>query len=177
MEYRDEIINVSWNEYFKIISNLIYKISDSDFKPNQVICISRGGLIPGDIISRTLKLPLAVLSASRYRPDVAYNTDKPREVMLSQDLTSAYFLNSKVLFVDDLTDSGTTMKRSLEWLTRYYQPFIKEIRTAVLWHKEISSFTPDYHSVFIPLDKDGKCPWILQPQDTLAQEIIEFKQN
>ncbi|MBT9131320.1 MAG: Xanthine phosphoribosyltransferase [candidate division WS2 bacterium] len=171
----EEVIIVSWDEYFKIISDLIYKVLDSGFKPNQVICIARGGLIPGDIISRTLKLPLAVLSVSSYTPDIAGNTEKQGEVILSRDLTSANQINPLVLLVDDLTDSGNTLQKSVEWLNCNYQPYIKEIRTAILWHKEISSFTPNYHSVFISLNKEGKCPWILQPQDALAKEIIKFK--
>lgn len=170
-----DIININWNEYFKIISDLINKILDSDFQPNQVISISRGGLIPGDIISRTLELPLALMSVSSYRRDLISNTDQQGEIIISHNLTTSHQLNSKVLLVDDLTDTGTTLHNSVKWLNRFYHPLVKEIKTAVLWHKETSFFIPDYYSVLVPVNETGKCPWILQPQDALAREIMKLK--
>lgn len=168
---KNSIIKVTWEEYFELLTKLINKILSSDYNPNQIICISRGGLIPGDIISRTLRLPLAILSVSSYNFSSELSTELQGEIMLSRDLTTAMPLRSKILLVDDLTDSGTTLERSIEWLTCYYKPFIREIRTAVIWHKETSNFQPDFYAKLINFNKENKCPWILQPQEALANKI------
>ncbi len=61
----------------------------------------------------------------------------------------------RVLLVDDTTDTGDTLRVSLEYL-REFGP--GEIRTAVLVHKATSSFAPDYHIV-----KIAKWRWVIFP--------------
>jgi len=67
-------------------------------------------------------------------------------------------LGSRILLVDDLVDSGQSLERSILWLQHKYGFYIDEVRTAVLWHKESSSVTPDYAVHHL---KDN--PWIHQP--------------
>jgi hypothetical protein len=67
-------------------------------------------------------------------------------------------LGSHVLLVDDLVDSGVTLKRTLTWLDCNYGFYIDEVRTAVLWYKECSVIAPDYYVDYLPNN-----PWIHQP--------------
>jgi hypothetical protein len=50
-----------------------------------------------------------------------------------------------VLLVDDLADSGLTLNKVVEMLRGKYSK-VTELRTAVLWTKGLSKFTPDYSS-------------------------------
>ena len=83
----------------------------------------------------------------------------------------------KVLLIDDLSDTGLTLNKSIEWL-KNYEPtknYIKEVKTACLWKKKSSSFEPDFCPV--KLDSD---PWIVQPTEhyeELSIEKIEEKLN
>jgi uncharacterized protein len=63
----------------------------------------------------------------------------------------------KVLLVDDLADSGHTLKVVIDLLKNNYSP-ITELRSAVIWTKQLSTFTPDYSVEFLPTN-----PWIHQP--------------
>jgi hypoxanthine phosphoribosyltransferase len=63
----------------------------------------------------------------------------------------------KVLLVDDLADSGHTLKAVIGLLKNNYAP-ITELRSAVIWTKELSTFTPDYSVEYLPTN-----PWIHQP--------------
>jgi len=63
----------------------------------------------------------------------------------------------KVLLVDDLADSGHTLKAVINQLKNNYPP-ITELRSAVLWTKAFSTFSADYSVEFLPTN-----PWIHQP--------------
>ena len=63
----------------------------------------------------------------------------------------------KVLLVDDLTDSGQTLKAVTKQLKDNYAP-ISELRSAVIWTKALSTFKPDYCVDYLPTN-----PWIHQP--------------
>ena len=75
---------------------------------------------------------------------------------------------SHVLLVDDLVDSGMSLKRSLVWLDRKYGFYIDEVRTAVLWHKACSAVKPDYAVDYL---EDN--PWIHQPFEEYEQMNLE----
>ena len=63
----------------------------------------------------------------------------------------------RVLLVDDLADTGHTLKAVIDTLRDNYKP-ITELRSAVLWTKGVSAFQPDYSMEFLPTN-----PWIHQP--------------
>jgi uncharacterized protein len=73
-------------------------------------------------------------------------------------------LGSHVLLVDDLVDSGASLKRTLVWLDRNYGFYIDEVRSAVLWYKECSAIAPDYY-----VDYLADNPWIHQPFEKYEQ--------
>ena len=66
-------------------------------------------------------------------------------------------LGDKVLLVDDLVDSGGTLKVVEKHLRQVY-PHVSEMKTAVLWWKGVSQFKPDYYVDYLP-----DSPWIHQP--------------
>ena len=74
-----------------------------------------------------------------------------------------------MLLVDDMVDSGKTIREVIEHLkTRY--PAVKEIRVAVLWYKAHSVLKPDWHVEYL---EDN--PWIHQPfecYDALGAENL-----
>ena len=75
-----------------------------------------------------------------------------------------------VLLVDDLSDTGLTLNKSIEWLKNYgpTKNYIKEVKTACLWKKKSSTFEPDFCTV--KLDSD---PWIVQPTEHYEEMSME----
>jgi uncharacterized protein len=149
-------LHVSWSEYHHKIEQLAAKIHQSQWEFNQIVCLARGGLRVGDILSRIFDLPMAILATSSYR---GAGKQARSSLTFSRDITmTTPNLGSHILLVDDLVDSGESLKRTLVWLDRHYGFYIDEIRTAVLWYKACSIIAPDYY-----VDYLSDNPWIHQP--------------
>lgn len=147
--------HVSWEEYHRSIERLAVLVRDSAWEFNQIVCIARGGMRVGDVLSRIFKLPLAIISTHSYEGDAG---------TVRGDITVAKYmtmttpsLGDRVLVVDDLVDSGVTLDVVKKHLLIEF-PMIKDIRTAVLWYKAVSKYVPDYYVEYL-----GDSPWIHQP--------------
>ena len=57
---------MSWDEYNTLTERLAHIVHGSGYQFNQIICIARGGLRVGDVLSRIFELPLAILSTHSY---------------------------------------------------------------------------------------------------------------
>ncbi len=143
-------LNVTWEEYHQSIEQLAEKISPWEF--NQIICIARGGLRVGDILSRIFDRPLAILATSSYG-------DRERgDLKIASHMTmTGESLGDRVLLVDDLVDSGITLEQTASWL-RDRHPEIQELKTAVVWYKAGSISVPDYYATYLT-----EHVWIHQP--------------
>jgi hypoxanthine phosphoribosyltransferase len=146
---------VSWEAYHRLIERLIVQVHESGYAFDAIVCLARGGLRIGDVISRVYDMPLAILAASSYR--AAAGTQQG-QLDIAQFITkTGGDPAGKVLLVDDLVDSGITMARVIEHLKQRF-PEIREVRTAVLWYKAVSAFRPDYFVEYL-----ADSPWIHQP--------------
>jgi hypoxanthine phosphoribosyltransferase len=164
---------ISWSDYHHKIEQLAVKIYQSGWQFNQIVCLARGGLRVGDILSRIYNQPLAILSTSSYSD---MDNHERSNLIISHQLTmTSENLGSRILLVDDLVDSGITIQQTIPWLYSYSQSPIEEIRTAVIWYKACSVVVPDYH-----VDYLADNPWIHQPfehyEHITLSELAE-KQN
>src|SRR5207249_2990964 len=160
-------LHVSWNEYNTLVERLALRVHQSGFTFNQVICIARGGLRVGDVLSRIFEQPLAILSTHSYAADSGTIRG---ELVIAEHMTMTKpRLGNHVLLVDDMVDSGHTLDVVFRELPKRF-PHIAEIKTAVLWWKGCSTFRPDYAVEYLPDN-----PWIHQPfeiYDTLRPEAL-----
>ena len=148
-------LHVAWDQYHSMIEKLAKQIDDSGWQFNSLICIARGGLRVGDVLSRIFDMPLAIIATSSYTEDAGTVRG---ELMIADQMTLASGrLGDRVLLVDDLVDSGVTLEALTRTLPQRY-PQITAIRTAVIWHKACSVFKPDYFVEYLPDN-----PWIHQP--------------
>lgn len=147
---------VSWSEYHHKIEQLAAQIYQSGWEFNQIVCIAKGGLRVGDILCRLYEKPLAILVASSYTGP-GYQTRSAIRFSRHLGMTTET-LDSPVLLVDDLVDSGVSLQESITWLKTYTGDRLLELRTAVLWYKACSVTTPDYYVDYLPDN-----PWIHQP--------------
>ncbi|ARV60078.1 phosphoribosyltransferase [Nostocales cyanobacterium HT-58-2] len=147
---------VSWSDYHQKIEQLAAQIYHSGWEFNQIVCLARGGLRVGDILSRIYKQPLAILATSSYSSS---GKQQRGNLIFSRNLTmTTENLGSRILLVDDLVDSGVTLKQTIPWLKKYSDSPIEEIRTAVIWYKACSVIVPHYYVDYLPDN-----PWIHQP--------------
>ena len=171
----DKLI-ISFEDYLQTVEKLAIKIHKS-YKPTVLVGIMRGAAPIIDILSRIMKLPIAYIVIQSYSGEGT--EDKQGELMFAREISSLANNKdfNKVLLIDDLSDTGLTLNKSIEWLKNYgpTKDYIKEVKTACLWKKKSSSFEPDFCPV--KLDSD---PWIVQPTEhyeELSIEKIEEKLN
>ena len=160
---------VSFNEYVDIVEKLTIEVNKS-YKPTVLIGIMRGAAPIIDILSRILKLPTAYLVIQSYHGKGL--EDKQGDLTFARDISSIAKNKDfeRILLVDDLSDTGLTLNKSIEWLKKYepIKDYIKEIKTACLWKKKSSTFTPDFCPIM--LDSD---PWIVQPTEHFEEIRVE----
>jgi hypothetical protein len=152
---------VSYDEYNNQIEKLAIKIHQSGWAFDTILCLARGGMRPGDVLSRIFEKPLAIISTSSYRADAG--TTRGTLDIAKYITTPAGDIAGRVLLVDDLADTGHTLQGVIDMLRQNY-PAITELRTAVLWTKTCSQFMADYSVDQLPTN-----PWVHQPFEKYDQ--------
>ena len=167
----DKLI-ISFEEYTSTVEKLALQIHQN-YTPSVLVGIMRGAAPIIDILSRIFKVPTAYVVIQSYSGETV--EDQQGELIFARDM-SAIAKNEdfkNILLVDDLSDTGLTLNKSIDWL-KQYQPIkshIKEIKTACLWKKKSSKFKPDYSVDYL---KDS--PWIHMPFEKYeTTNIKDFK--
>lgn len=151
----DKDLWVGWDEYHRSIETLALQVHESGWKFDQILCLARGGLRPGDVFSRIFDVPLAILSVSSYR-EAAGTVQGDLDIAKHITLTKGR-LAGKILLVDDLVDSGVTLAKIQNHLRSEF-PAVTELKSAVIWYKACSAVRPDFY-----LEHLTGNPWIHQP--------------
>lgn len=148
-------VQVGWDEYHRLIERLALQVFESGWKFDQILCLARGGVRVGDVLSRIFEVPLGILATSSYREAAGTqqgSLDIARFITITQGS-----LSGRVLLVDDMIDTGNTFRGVLHHLQENY-PSVTELRSAVLWWKGHAVLEPDYYIDYLPNN-----PWIHQP--------------
>jgi len=168
-EFMADKLIISFDEYTQIIEKLAIQIYKG-YKPTVLVGIMRGAAPIIDILSRILKLPIAYIVIQSYSGEGI--EDKQGKLMFAREISSLATEKDfkKVLLIDDLSDTGLTLNKSIEWLKNYgpTKNFIEEVKTACLWKKKSSTFEPDFCPIRLKSD-----PWIVQPTEHYEELSIE----
>lgn len=140
-----EIIYITPQTMFEDSFALADDIWKSGFKPDVIVPIWRGGAIPGLCIdeyfsSKGINLLDYVIKVK------SYNSVNKREncILFFTETLSSIVEQQRILLVDDIFDTGWTMKLVIEQLQKR-NPL--EVKTAAIWHKPDKNevgFQPDY---------------------------------
>ena len=132
--------HLSWQEIDKITEELLKKIKASEFKPDYLVGITVGGLIPLGMLAKGLDMNTVVtVSAHSYEGQERGNLNIT--YLPSIDLTG-----KKVLLIDEIVESGETLKQISQILLDQYKA--SELKTAVfVINKDRCKFLPDFHIV------------------------------
>ena len=158
-KFRCEIL--SWGSIVRDARRLSWIIRDSGYSPEIIVAIGRGGYVPARILCDYLLIhDLASIKVEHWGTGAVR-----REKAVVKFPLCAQIRDKKVLLVDDVTDTGDTLKVSLQYLRRF-RP--QEIRTAVLVHKTRSTIIPDYF-----FRKIVKWRWVIFPWHRM-EDLAEF---
>ncbi|MDD3178651.1 MAG: phosphoribosyltransferase family protein [Candidatus ainarchaeum sp.] len=122
---------VSWNEFESLALDLAKKIDVSSMNFDAIVCVSRGGLLLGRILSSALDLPLGVISAKNI--DGKYFVDN--------SISFLYDIEGSILLVDDVFEE--TSKIIVNLLNKNYNK-IEKICLASIFYKSKNIFKPDF---------------------------------
>ena len=136
-------VRYSWKWVNDQINAIGEKLESSD-TPKFVTGVPRGGLIPAVLISHKFKIPFIGLEAAKTLPGE---------------------LKKQVLVIDDISDSGNTLKQ----IERHN--FI----TATLAVRNTSDFIPSMHGEFIKDDRWMVFPWEEYSADSIQDYLADPK--
>ena len=155
---------ISWERFYDLSRQLARTIHSSWFRPDIIVAIGRGGYLPARILSDYLKVfDLTSLKIEHY-----HAVHRQKLARIRYPLT-AEVEGRRVLLVDDVTDSGETFQVASQHLRQRGEP--AELKTAVLHHKSVSGFAPDYYA-----EEVTSWRWILYPW-ALIEDLSGFLQE
>ena len=142
-----EFLRISWEDGAKLCEELVHKAKD--YRPDVLVGVSRGGLVPLRIFSDMLGIKRIGVLGIQFYKKIGETSDFPEithEMPLKID-------GKKVLIIDDVADTGKSLAEAIKCISNK-KP--SEIRTATLHYKPTSEIKPDY---FI----DTTTAWIIYP--------------
>jgi uncharacterized protein len=151
----------SWDQIYGSLLNLSEAVRKSGFEADLIVGVSRGGWIPARIMSDLLENLNLVNVTAEFYVGIAETKQEPS---ITQPV-SASVDGKKVLVVDDLSDTG----KSLKLVTSHLKSRgASEVRIATIYYKPWSITVPDY------CEKETR-RWIIFPweQKEMVRKIVE----
>ncbi len=140
----------TWNQIYDILLTQAEKIQG--YKPDLIVGIARGGLIPARILTDLLETPLLATIEVEFYLGIAQTKAEPT---LKQPLTTPVRCK-KILLVDDIADTGKTLQLAKSHLQNLGP---SEIKIATLYLKPQSITKPDFY-------EKQTSNWVIFPWDT-----------
>jgi len=169
-------ILVSWNDIEAQTQEILRQLHQDQWQPDYVVGLTRGGLVPANLISQYLGCRMHTLDVSLRDSDSA-----PESNLWMAEDAFGYAIHDpmasgdgrkKILIVDDINDSGAT----LNWIKNdwrssclpYDPRWIDEIwghnvRVAVLYDNEASKSELDIAYSAVTINKLEEDSWIVFP--------------
>ena len=148
------------------VSNIARQITIARWRPDYIVGLTRGGLIPATMLSHWMQVPMHTLNVSlRDGSELGPESN----LWMAEDALAG----KNILIVDDINDSGAT----LEWIKKdwpsgcfphdvaWNEVWNESVRFAVLVNNEASEFKRiDYAASYI--NKAEEDQWIDFPWET-----------
>ena len=183
----DGKVYFSYVDIHETMSSLVPQILE--FNPSVIIAIGGGGFIPARILRTELKIPILAVSLELY--DDTNNTARPEVKKIQwfdeQSEVGSKVRNQKILIVDEVDDTRTTLQYCVEEVIKTNNP--SEIAVAVLHNKlkpkrGILPDTVTYFSGADVADHWNCYPWdaaaygnTIREHESLANKCSEKKER
>jgi uncharacterized protein len=130
--------HLTWDMFGEASREIAREIVASDFVPEVVVAIARGGLLPAGAIAYGLGIKNCGAINVEFYTGIGTVLDAPE--LLPPELDMTYLDGRRVLLVDDVADSG----RTLDLAVRLLREQGAEVRSAVIYTKPTTIIRPDY---------------------------------
>jgi hypothetical protein len=142
---------IGWEKFNELARSLAGQLKGDGEAVDIIVAIGRGGYMPARILSDLL----GIMNLATFKIEHYHGTHKSEEAFIRYPLV-AEVENQRVLLVDDVSDSGDTFHVAVEHIHSRGDP--GQIKTAVLHHKTVSTFVPDYYAAVVK-----QWRWIIYP--------------
>jgi len=132
---------VSWDEVVGMCKTLASRIEADGYLPDTIVGLARSGFVPSRLLSDLLAVTDLVALKVEHWLDT---TGEHREEATIPYRTPFKLEGKRVLVVDDIVDTGKSMKVSVEYLAQFKPSTLK---TAVMQYITSSIHKPDYYAV------------------------------
>lgn len=146
---------LTWPDFGDSGRQLAQQVADSGWVPDIILAIARGGLLPAGALGYALSIKNVFVVSVEYYSGIDERLDFP--VMLPPQLNLVDIKDTKVLIVDDVADTGHTLKAVMDFVGAT----VAEARTAVIYEKPQSVVKCDY--VWKSTDRWIDFPWSDKP--------------
>ena len=145
---------VSYDNMNAMLSNIFRAMAVDGYKPEIVVGLVRGGLVPAVHVSHYFDVPMVAYKYSL--------RDHPGTDPISK-LTELLDTGKRIVIVDDICDEGHTLHEIMEAIPESHKVAAKlQFKVAVLQHNlGATLFEPDYAGEEI--NKVEKPEWIVYP--------------
>ena len=155
---------IGWSEIQRLCLKLAKLIKTSNYNPDVVVAIGRGGYVP----ARLLCDYLDIMALTSIKIELYHSGSKKSEQAVIKYPLCTSIKGQKILLVDDVNDSGETLEIALNHL-KTFKP--AEIRTAVMHQKLSTHCCIDYYA-----KKVIKWRWLIYPW-AVHEDINGFLQE
>ncbi|MEM7620490.1 MAG: phosphoribosyltransferase family protein [Pseudomonadota bacterium] len=130
---------MDFNEVKADALELATMIKSSNFTPDFIVGIARGGWVPTRLLSEYLSIK-KILSVG-----ITY-TDKDRRKLSMYSSPSPFPRSSNILIVEDCLESG----RSMEYAVKEFESSDNKVKSACLYVTDEAVFKTDYYTKQLP---------------------------
>ena len=152
----------NWRNIYLMLLNLAEKIRRGTFKPDVIIAVSRGGWLPARVLSDLIEAPTGNVGVDFY-----LGVAETRKVPVLTQNVNVPVAGKKVLVVDDVADSGKSLKLVKKLL---FKQGAMDVQVATIYYKPLSIIKPDYFA------RETK-RWVVFPWETKETIRRIFEKN
>jgi uncharacterized protein len=159
---------VSWSEFQGLVAKICRDIANSDWRPDYIVGITRGGLLPAVMISQYFNVPCETLKVS-LRDHGGENPTESNLWMAEDAFGYEMDKPKNILIVDDINDTGATVNWIIEdWPSgcfplneeRWGNVFGNNVRFATVFDNLASKATVNMAYVGEEINKAERDVWI-----------------
>ncbi len=147
----------TYNSIHKQVADLAKKVSA--FQPDRIIAIGGGGLVPARILRIFIEIPVLVVTVE------SYSGEKKGQLVKRQWIDDELVAGKRILVVDDLNDTGSTLVYCVKELQKSNP---EAIAVAVVHDKQKKKDAILDSSIPYFIGESVPDYWIVYPWESLA---------